>query len=180
MSKPESALPTIEARFYSIVARSSSKEAAVYYASLNNDAPIVQFERNTGFNQQWRFSNYGMYTQIFARHSGKCMIVYENRIEQDAYIVQYDNFSDDNQLWQLIDVGQGFYAIKTKNKNLYITIEGNSLGNDARLLLYGWANKNNQKFEIISPVDLTTLSKNSTQLPEGTVLHSADLLLQTD
>jgi hypothetical protein len=180
MAEYESTSPTIEASFYSIVAKSSSKEAAVYYADQNNDAPIVQFERNAGFNQQWSFSSDGNYTQIFARNSGKCMTVDQNRIEQDAYIVQYDNNFDDNQLWEFIDIGQGFYAIKTKNKNLYITIEGDSLANDARLLLYRWTNKNNQKFEILPPIALTNLSKNLIKIPEGIALHSADLLPQTD
>lgn len=177
MVQPDSTSPTIEAVFSSIVVRSSTKEAAVFEASQDNDAPIVQYDHTTGFNQQWEVVTSGKYVQIFARHSGKCMTVYENRIEQDAYIIQYENTFGDNQFWKLIDIGNGDFAIQTKNKFLHITIQGNSLDNDARLLLYSWADKNNQKFEFYQ-ANLTTLSETPTKFSEETVLHSINSLPQ--
>jgi hypothetical protein len=163
-----------EATYYDIVVRSSSKESAVSGASQDN-VPIVQYDRNNGFNQQWSVYYVDDYVAFRARHSGKFMDVFEGRTESDVQIIQHPHKPVDNQLWKLFDLGNNEYAIQAKHSGLFMTIQGNSQDNDALFIQYPWEGKNNQKFEFYT-TNITALSGTSAKFPDTVVLHSIDSL----
>ncbi|MEO3746958.1 RICIN domain-containing protein [Plantactinospora sp. B5E13] len=78
--------------WYVFVSRHSGKALDVYNFATNDGAPIVQWARNDGNQQQWQFVNAGNgYYKIRSRHSGK--------------VLELPNASDGTQLVQNADNG---------------------------------------------------------------------------
>ncbi|MFY1686865.1 RICIN domain-containing protein [Plantactinospora sp. WMMB782] len=90
---PTAAAATIDTgAHYVLVSRHSGKALDLYNLATNDGAPIVQWARNDGNQQQWQFVDAGSgYYKIRSRHSGK--------------FLEMPNASDGTQLIQNPDNG---------------------------------------------------------------------------
>ncbi|MEV0731356.1 RICIN domain-containing protein [Polymorphospora sp. NPDC050346] len=89
---PASAATVDTGAWYVITSRHSGKAIDVYNFATNDGAPIVQWSRNDGNQQQWQFVDAGNgYYKIRSRHSGK--------------FLELPNATDGTQLIQNADNG---------------------------------------------------------------------------
>src|SRR3712207_823044 len=71
--------------WYVLVNQSSGKALDVYNLSTADGGQIVQFARNNGNWQQWKFVSVGSgYYRVESRHSGKVLDVYEHSTANNA------------------------------------------------------------------------------------------------
>lgn len=90
--QPASAATIDTGAYYVITSRHSGKALDVYNLATNDGAPIVQWTRNDGNQQQWQFVDAGSgYYKIKSRHSGK--------------FLELPNANDGTQLVQNADNG---------------------------------------------------------------------------
>ncbi|MFV2021324.1 RICIN domain-containing protein [Micromonospora sp. LOL_023] len=77
--------------FYVLVSRHSGKAIDLHNSATNDGAPIVQWARNDGNQQQWQFVDVGNgYYKIRSRHSGKFLEL-PNAIDGTQLIQNADN-----------------------------------------------------------------------------------------
>jgi hypothetical protein len=132
-------------------AHHSGKDLAVLNASTAANQPIVQFTRNSGFNQQWEIVNLpstpapGMAPdrQIKNRLSGMCLDVAGNSLSAGASIVQNPcNTDDPAQRWivpkvaEIFSTNGGFRHYTNKNSGLAMDVAGGSTANNAAVIQF--------------------------------------------
>lgn len=120
-------------------------------ASTAQGQPIVQFTRNSGFNQQWEIITLpstpapGMAPdrQIKNRLSGLCLDVELNSLSAGAKVVQNPcNTSDPAQRWivpkvaEILSTSGGFRHYVNKNTGLAMDVAGGSTANNAAIIQF--------------------------------------------
>jgi pectate lyase len=94
--------------WFVLVNRHSGKALDDYEHSLADGADVVQWARNDGAWQQWRFvsSGDGWY-RLVNRHSGKALDVLGWSRADGGDVVQWADLGGANQQWRLDDAGDG-------------------------------------------------------------------------
>ncbi|WP_406177506.1 RICIN domain-containing protein [Streptomyces sp. NBC_00996] len=132
---------------YNLVARHSDKCVDVKDNSAADNAHVVQFDCNSGLNQQWRLENAGSgYYRILAQHSGKCLAV-EDGFTDMAFVNQYNCGSGQNQQWKFEDQGNGYYRLVARHSGLCLDVQKGSAANNARLIQFKCGTGTNQQFK---------------------------------
>ena len=134
--------------YVDLVSRHSGKCMDVVNASSSNNAEIVQYTCNGGYNQQWEARDAGNgYVQLVARHSGRCLDVASASTADGAKVIQYACSSGTNQQWQFQDAGNGYYRIVARHSGKCLDVSNWSTANSARIIQYGCSGGNNQQWQ---------------------------------
>ncbi|MFC6020707.1 RICIN domain-containing protein [Plantactinospora solaniradicis] len=92
--------------YYVLTSRHSGKAIDVYNLATNDGAPIVQWARNDGNQQQWQFLDVGSgYYQLRSRHSGKALQIAS--AADGAELTQQAPSSDTRQHFRVVDSADG-------------------------------------------------------------------------
>lgn len=144
--------------------RNSAKCLAVQNASRSNTAPTLQYtcDNTAPFNERWEIVGVrpgDPYVHIVNRHSGKCLTIRGATVVNSAPVVQYecDSAAPYNEEWMLVSISQStnHYHIVNRLSSKCLTIQNNSLANNARALQYTCnydPNLDNEEWEIWSRV----------------------------
>lgn len=137
--------PPTDSQFFEVVARHSGKCLDVLGASIDDFAPIIQYDCYGGANQQWQFISLeeGYYC-IVARHSGKVLDVFGTSTDDLAAVMQYSSHGGANQQWRLEEVGEGYYQIVARHSGKALDVFGASPENFTELIQYEAHGNQNQ------------------------------------
>ena len=138
---------------FQIMNQNSKKLLDVAGASLEDYAPINQFQNNGGRNQIWSLYLEGsplrrIYSLISAK-SGKAMDNPGFSKEAGTQMQQCTYNGGDNQLFVIISAGDGSAYMKNVASGLYLGIKGASKENDAHLNQEKFNGGSNQRFYFI-------------------------------
>jgi hypothetical protein len=141
---------------YKILARHSGKALAVYNASTENSASIVQWDYTSApaANDEWYFTKIGTtgYYRITNVNSGKDMNVQGSSTEVGGLVVQFP-YADDgytNDVFGVIDIGGGYYKIIAKHSGLCLNVAGGNNINGAPLKQWDYQGTPNEQFQIVA------------------------------
>jgi len=130
-----------------ITVRHSGKCLDVRNGSSSDSAAVIQYDCNSGHNQQWRIQSIGGgWVQIVARHSGKCLDVNSVSTENGATLLQYTCGSGHNQQWRLQDAGDGYLRLVARHSGKCADVPDSSQNDNVQLQQYSCWNGANQQF----------------------------------
>lgn len=142
-------LPTVVIQEIALMARHSNKAADVSGFSMENRAPVIQFDLHAGPNQRWRLEDVGGGAiRIVSVHSGKVLDVLGFSRANGARIIQFDWHGGDNQKWRVEDVGGGFKRIVSVHSGKVLEVSGASSANGAPLTQWDYHAGWNQHWRI--------------------------------
>ncbi|MGL5818903.1 MAG: RICIN domain-containing protein [Phycicoccus sp.] len=147
--------------FQFLKARHSGKDLVVLNASTAANAPIGQFTRNSGANQQWEQINlptapstvFAPDRQFRNKQSGLCLDVRNNSLSPEVVVQNPCNADDPAQRWIVTKVAQvfspngGFRHYANRNSGLVLDISEASTANNAQLIQFPKTGGDNQLFE---------------------------------
>ncbi|PPK96036.1 pectate lyase [Kineococcus xinjiangensis] len=141
--------------WYVLQARHSGKVADVRGASTADGAPVVQWSRNDGAHQQWRFVPVGNgYYAIRARHSGKVLEV-PNALD-GAQLVQRTASTSTRQHFRLVDSADGSVRLVNRHSGKVVDVWERSTADGAALAQYRDLDGTNQRFALVRLGSTTT------------------------
>jgi pectate lyase len=134
--------------YYVFVSRHSGKAIDVYNLATNDGAPIVQWARNDGNQQQWQFVDAGSgYYKIRSRHSGK---VLEIASAQDgANLTQNTDNGNTRQHFRLADSDSGYVRFINRRSNKALDVWEWSTADGGRISQFTDLNGWNQQWRMI-------------------------------
>jgi Glycosyl hydrolase family 62/Ricin-type beta-trefoil lectin domain-like len=120
--------------WYVLVNRNSGKALDVSGVSTSDGAPVQQWTRHDGLNQQWQFvDSGGGFFRLRARHSGKVLDVNGSSTADGADVVQWSDHNGTNQQFRLADSAGGFVRLINRNSGKAIEVRGSSTADGARV-----------------------------------------------
>ena len=161
--------------WFVLVNRHSGKALDDYELSLANGGDIVQWARNDGAWQQWRFvsSGDGWY-RLINRHSGKALEVYGWSRADGADVVQWTDLGGANQQWRLDDAGGGFVTPINRNSGKALDVFGWSTADGGDVVQWTSLGGANQQWRLVAVAPVggspttTTPSSTTTSTPAPT------------
>jgi len=146
--------------WYVLVNRHSGKAVDVYNFATNNGAPIVQWARNDGNQQQWQFVDAGNgYYKIRSRHSGKFLEL-PNATDGVQLIQNADNGAT-RQHFGVVDSAGGHVRFINRHSGKPLDVWRRSTADGGLISQYRDVNGWNQQWQMIRVVSATTPSPNS-------------------
>lgn len=145
-------------RFYQIMARHSGKCLDVTGGSVDNGAPVIQWDCHGRDNQQWTFTPIGAgYYKIIARHSGRVLDVFGGIFSggNDIDVQQRDYNGSANQMWHVDPVGGGYYSIIAKHSGRGLKIRGGSTNSGAQAIQYDWRQEYTDAQWLLTPLPIS-------------------------
>lgn len=135
---------------YVIINKHSGKALDVYNWATEDDAPLVQWDRNDLAVQQWEIKDVGSgYFQIKSRHSGKLVYVKDKLKTDGADIVQMRERSSQAHDWKIEDAGGGYYRIINKNSGKALEVYEWSQQAGAKIVQWAYHGGDNQLWSIV-------------------------------
>ncbi|MEV4219067.1 pectate lyase [Nonomuraea sp. NPDC049725] len=136
--------------WYVLVNRHSGKALDLYDFATADGAPIVQWARNDGNQQQWRFVSSGDgYYRLKSRHSGKVLDVYEWNAEGGAQIVQWADLNGWNQQFRLADSDGGHVRLINRHSGKALEAWEWATSDGARVSQWDDLNGANQQWRLV-------------------------------
>ena len=136
--------------WYVLVNRNSGKAMDVYNLATTDGAPIVQWPRNDGNQQQWQFvDSGGGYYRLKSRHSGKVLDVYGWSTAGGADIVQWADSNGANQQFRLADSDGGYVRLINRNSNMALETWEWSTADAARISQFTDLGGANQQWQLV-------------------------------
>ncbi|MEO3797507.1 pectate lyase [Nonomuraea sp. B10E15] len=136
--------------WYVLVNRHSGKALDLYDFATNDGAPIVQWARNDGNQQQWQFVSSGSgYYRLKSRLSGKVLDVYEWSTEGGAQIVQWADLNAANQQFRLADSDGGHVRLINRNSGKALEVWEWGTGDGARISQWDDLGGANQQWRLV-------------------------------
>jgi len=146
--QPAAAATVDTSAYYVIISRHSGKAIDVYNFATHDGAPIVQWSRNDGNQQQWQFVDVGNgYYKIRSRHSGKFLEL-PNAIDGTQLIQNSDNGST-RQHFRLADSDGGHVRFVNRHSNKVLDVWEWSTADGAPIAQYTDLNGWNQQWQLI-------------------------------
>jgi pectate lyase len=134
--------------YYVLVSRHSGKVMDLYNFATNDGAPIVQWSRNDGNQQQWQFLDVGSgYYQLRSRHSGKALQIAS--ASDGADLTQQTPSSDTRQHFRLADSSDGYVRLVNRHSNKVLDVWAWSTADGGRISQYTDLNGFNQQWQLI-------------------------------
>ncbi|WP_157163065.1 RICIN domain-containing protein [Actinoalloteichus spitiensis] len=139
--------------YYQLVNRHSGKALDIEARGTGDGVDAVQWTRNSGTNQQFRFlsSGDGWY-RIQARHSGKVLDLYEFDVADGARVVQWGDLNGHNQQFRLADSADGHVRFINRLSGKALEVWEWSTEDGARISQYSDHDGHNQQWRLV-PVD---------------------------
>ena len=98
----------------------------VNLASLQPDAPVIQWPCSNNTNQQWQVAGAGGFYTFRVAHSGQCLDVDKASVAAGAGLIQFGCTGAANQQFALRPQGGG-YALVARHSNLCVGVVGTRL-----------------------------------------------------
>ncbi|WP_342775615.1 RICIN domain-containing protein [Nonomuraea deserti] len=147
---PAGAASVDTSAWYVLVNRHSGKALDLYDFATDDGAPIVQWARNDGNQQQWQFVSSGDgYYRLKSRHSGKVLDVYEWSTEGGAEIVQWADLNAANQQFRLADSDGGHVRLINRNSGKALEVWEWGTGDGARISQWDDLGGANQQWQLV-------------------------------
>ena len=137
--------------YYLLTAVHSGKNLETRADSLDNGAPVQQWDEHAHGNQYWRFIPIGDGTHMIVNeHSAKVLDATANGSANGTPIQQWDPWRGPNQRWRVTLVEIGHYRISSFNGDRCLDVLGGptSTGNGAPIQLWDWWGGDNQKWKL--------------------------------
>ena len=134
---------------YVLVNRTSGKALDVYNLSTADGAPIKQWTRNDGAQQQWQFLDAGNgYYKVKSRLSGKVLDVTAKSTADGAIIEQWTDNGGTNQQFSIQDI-DGYIQLIARNSGKAVEVQGASTADGANVVQYSDWNGANQQWQLV-------------------------------
>ncbi|KQY21376.1 alpha-L-arabinofuranosidase [Cellulomonas sp. Root485] len=134
---------------YVLVNRNSGKALDVYNLSTADGAPIKQWSRNDGNQQQWQFLDAGNgYYKVKSRLSGKVLDVTAKSTADGAIIEQWTDNGGTNQQFSIQDV-DGYIQLIARNSGKAVEVQGASTADGGNVVQYSDWNGTNQQWQLV-------------------------------
>jgi hypothetical protein len=138
--------------FTPLIASHSGKCLDVSGESLDDGAPIIQWQCHSGDNQQWRLEAAAEgYSRIVSRHSGKCLNVSDESLDDGASIIQDQCHGGDNQQWRLEAAADGYSRIVSRHSGKCLDVSGGSADDGASIIQWQCHGGENQNWRLLRP-----------------------------
>ncbi|MGP4111580.1 family 43 glycosylhydrolase [Streptomyces sp. 4N509B] len=135
---------------YALVNRHSGKALDLYNFSMEDGADIVQWSRNDGTWQQWRFvDSGGGWYRVRSVHSGKVLDIEGGSTANGAGVVQNTDTGSASQQFRLEDSSDGHVRLINRNSGLALDVLDFATGNGGQLVQWPDLNGANQQWELI-------------------------------
>ena len=149
-SAPAHAATVDTSAWYVLVNRHSGKALDVYNLATHDGAPIVQWSRNDGAWQQWRFvDSGGGYYRLRSRHSGKVLDIYQHSTADGAEVVQWTDLNGANQQFRVVDTDNGFVKLLNRNSGKALEVWEWSTADGARISQWDDHGGANQQWRLV-------------------------------
>ncbi|HEX6685919.1 MAG TPA: RICIN domain-containing protein, partial [Candidatus Limnocylindrales bacterium] len=133
---------------YVLTSRHSGKAIDVYNLATHDGAPIVQWDRNDGNQQQWQFVPVGSgYYQIVSRLSGKALQVASAL--DGAELTQQAPSTDTRQHFGVSDSDSGYVRLVNRHSRKALDVWEWSTANGARISQFTDLNGWNQQWLMV-------------------------------
>jgi hypothetical protein len=124
----------------------------VEWGSLDNGAPIHQWDMNGSDAQRFRIEPLGGgQFALRAVHSGMVLDVSDWSTENGAPIIQWDWHGGNNQRFWIEDAGGDLFSLRSVHSGKVLDVSGWSTGRGARIQQWDWHGGNNQLWQIVIP-----------------------------
>ncbi|MGW2962787.1 RICIN domain-containing protein [Streptomyces sp. NPDC001220] len=134
--------------YYTIKNVNSGLLADVYQASTADNASVVQWQSNSGTNQQWNIVRVsGNLYKIVNRNSGKVLDISDGSHAKGAALVQKTYNGGNNQLWYFEPTSNG-YVMRNFESRQALEVPGNSTTGGTALGQWTPLNQTNQLWTI--------------------------------
>ncbi|WP_421735628.1 endo-1,4-beta-xylanase [Cellulomonas sp.] len=134
--------------WYVLVNRNSGKALDVYNLSTADGAPIKQWSRNNGNQQQWQFVDSGNgYYQLKSRLSGKVLDVTAKSTADGAVIEQWTDNDGANQQFSIQTI-DGYIQLIARNSGKAVEVQGASTVDGGNVVQYSDWNGTNQQWQL--------------------------------
>ena len=134
--------------WYVLVNRNSGKALDVYNLSTADGAPIKQWSRNNGNQQQWQFTSSGNgYYQVKSRLSGKVLDVTAKSTADGAVIEQWTDNDGTNQQFSIQTI-DGYIQLIARNSGKAVEVQGASTVDGGNVVQYSDWNGTNQQWQL--------------------------------
>jgi hypothetical protein len=148
--KPAAAATVDTNAWYVLVNRHSGKALDLYNFATTDGAPIVQWARNDGNQQQWQFVSSGDgYYRLKSRHSGKVLDIFEHSTAGGANVVQWADTNGWNQQFRLADSAGGYVRLINRNSNMALEVWEWSTADGGRVSQFDDLGGNNQQWQLV-------------------------------
>ncbi|WP_328684844.1 RICIN domain-containing protein [Streptomyces sp. NBC_00343] len=134
--------------YYTIKNANSGLLADVYQASTADNASVVQWQSNSGTNQQWNIVRVsGNLYKIVNRNSGKALGISNASHAKGAALVQMTYSGGNNQLWYFESTSSG-YVIRNFESRQALEVPGDSTTGGTALGQWTPLNQTNQLWTV--------------------------------
>ncbi|MBT8224182.1 MAG: RICIN domain-containing protein [Dactylosporangium sp.] len=135
--------------WYVLVNRHSAKVVDVYDFATTDGAPIVQWSRNDGYQQQWQFieADSGYY-KIKSRHSGKVLELPD--AQDGTQLVQNTDSGSTLQHFRLADSADGYVRLINRHSNKALDVWEWSTADGGIISQYEDLDGYNQQWQLVS------------------------------
>jgi pectate lyase len=148
VATPASAATVDTGAYYVLTSRHSGKAIDVYNLATNDGAPIVQWARNDGNQQQWQFVDAGGgYYQLRSRLSGKALQIAS--AQDGAQLTQQAASSDTRQHFRLADSAGGHVRLINRQSNKALDVWEWSTADGGRISQFTDTDGYNQQWQLI-------------------------------
>ena len=135
--------------WYVLVNRNSGKALDVYNLSTADGAPIKQWSRNNGNQQQWQFTSVGNgYYKVKSRLSGKVLDVTAKSTADGAVIEQWTDNDGANQQFSIQTI-DGYIQLIARNSGKAVEVQGASTVDGGNVVQYSDWNGTNQQWQLV-------------------------------
>lgn len=136
--------------WYVLVNQHSGKALDVYETSTADGGEIVQWDRNDGDWQQWRFLDSGDgYYRLQSRHSGKVVDIFERSTADGAEVVQWTDNGGTQQQFRLVDSADGTVRLINRNSGKALEVWEWSTEDGARVSQFEDRDGANQRWSLV-------------------------------
>ncbi len=136
---------------YVLVAKHSNKVLDIAGFSSSDGAPVQQWARNDGGNQQWRLTGAGGgYFRIVNVNSGKALEVAGWSTANGATVQQWKDYGGANQQWQIADARSGTVKIINRNSGKALDVARWSTADGATVQQWPDNGGANQRWSLIA------------------------------
>ncbi|MER5436353.1 RICIN domain-containing protein [Streptomyces sp. NPDC002588] len=175
-SQSSSEAATIDATaYYHLISVHSGKLLDVNGNSTADGAAIIQYQDNSGKNQEWQLKSTGDgYYELVNRNSGKVLEVKGASTADFAAVQQATDTGAANQQWQIDDVTGGAVKIVSRNSGKVLDVRSASTADGAAIIQYHDTGGDNQQWKLAAVAGTGTPSPSTSETtPQPTPTPSA-------
>lgn len=135
---------------FQLVAKHSQQCMDVSGASVDDVAPVIQWNCHGNLNQLWSVEPPGNgHVRIVARHSGKCLDVSGASLDNAAPVIQFACHGGENQQWRVENAADGYVRIVSRHSGQCLDVTGASSEAGATVIQWPCHGEANQQWRLL-------------------------------